>query len=186
MATRKLHYAWIIAGVTFLTLLVSAGIRAVPGVFVVPLETEFGWSRATISLAVGVNICLYGLMAPFSAAIMDRFGIRRTIVTALLTIGSGVALTTLMTQSWQLVVLWGVMVGDEHRLHRQRARGHRVVALVRDAPRRGAGHADVVGRRRPAAVPAAARDRHRELRLARRWRWSWPASCSGWCRWWRS
>ncbi len=109
---RAFHYAWVIAGITFLTLLVSAGIRAVPGVFVVPLENEFGWSRATISFAVGVNICLYGLMAPFAAATMDRFGIRRTIVAALLTIGTGVALTTLMTESWQLVVLWGLMVGS--------------------------------------------------------------------------
>jgi sugar phosphate permease len=110
--SRKLHYAWIVAGVTFLALLVGAGIRAVPGIFVVPLESEFGWSRATISLAVGINIALYGLLAPFSAALMDRFGIRRTMVVALTAIGVGVALTTLMTQSWQLLLLWGFVVGS--------------------------------------------------------------------------
>jgi sugar phosphate permease len=108
---HKLHYAWIVAAVTFLTLLVSAGIRASPGVLVVPLETEFHWSRATISFAVGVNIFLYGLIGPFAAAVMDRFGVRRTMLAALALIALGVATTPLMQQSWQLVLLWGVIVG---------------------------------------------------------------------------
>jgi sugar phosphate permease len=110
--SHKLHYAWIIAAVTFLTLLVSAGIRASPGVLVVPLETEFGWSRATISFAVGINIFLYGLIGPFAAAVMDRFGVRRTMLCALALIAAGVAMTPLMQQSWQLVLLWGVIVGS--------------------------------------------------------------------------
>lgn len=107
----KLHYAWIVAGVTFLTLLVAAGLRATPGVLIVPLETEFGWSRATISFAIGLNIFLYGLIGPFAAAVMDRFGLRRTMLAALACIATGVALTPLMTRSWQLIVLWGVVVG---------------------------------------------------------------------------
>jgi len=108
---RKLHYAWIVAGVTFLTLLVAAGLRATPGVLIVPLETEFGWSRATISFAIGVNILLYGLIGPFAAAMMDRFGLRRTMLAALVCIAAGVALTPLMTRPWQLILLWGVVVG---------------------------------------------------------------------------
>jgi sugar phosphate permease len=108
----KLHYAWVIAAVTFATLLVGAGIRASPGVLVVPLETEFQWSRATISFAVSVNLALYGLIGPFAAALMNRFGIRRTMLAALSAIGFGVALTPLMQQSWQLVVLWGFVVGS--------------------------------------------------------------------------
>src|SRR5277367_42378 len=112
MARRgKLHYAWVVAAVTFLTLLAAAGVRATPGVLIVPLETEFGWSRATISFAVGVNIFLYGLIGPFAAAVMDRFGLRRTMLAALALIATGVALTPLMTQPWQLVLLWGVVVG---------------------------------------------------------------------------
>ena len=107
----KLHYAWVVAAVTFLTLLAAAGVRATPGVLIVPLETEFGWSRATISFAVGVNILLYGLIGPFAAAVMDRFGLRRTMLAALALIATGVALTPLMTQPWQLVLLWGVIVG---------------------------------------------------------------------------
>jgi sugar phosphate permease len=108
---RKLHYAWIVAGVTFLTLLVAAGLRATPGVLIVPLEAEFGWSRATISFAIGVNIFLYGLIGPFAAAVMDRFGLRRTMLGALACIAAGVALTPLMTRPWQLILLWGVIVG---------------------------------------------------------------------------
>jgi sugar phosphate permease len=107
----KLHYAWVVAAVTFLALLVAAGLRSTPGVLIVPLEAEFGWSRATISFAVGLNIFLYGLIGPFAAAVMDRFGLRRTMLAALALIAAGVALTPLMTRPWQLVLLWGVVVG---------------------------------------------------------------------------
>jgi sugar phosphate permease len=107
----KLHYAWVVAGVTFLTLLVAAGLRATPSILIVPLESEFGWSRSTISFAIGVNIFLYGLIGPFAAAVMDRFGLRRTMLGALACIATGVALTPLMTRPWQLVLLWGLIVG---------------------------------------------------------------------------
>jgi len=109
--TGRFHYAWIVAGVTFLTLLVTAGIRSTPGILIVPLEQEFGWSRATISIAVSVNLLLYGLMGPFAAAFFARFGIRRTMVTALLLLAIGVSATTLMTKPWQMVLIWGVVVG---------------------------------------------------------------------------
>jgi len=108
---EKLHYAWVVAGVTFLTLLVAAGLRATPSVLIVPLESEFGWSRSTISFAIGVNIFLYGLIGPFAAAVMDRFGLRRTMLGALVCMAAGVVLTPLMNRPWQLVVLWGVIVG---------------------------------------------------------------------------
>ena len=82
-----------------------------PGVLIVPLEREFGWSRATISFAVSVNLILYGLIGPFAAALMDRLGVRRTILASLMVVASGVALTTRMTAPWQLVLLWGGVVG---------------------------------------------------------------------------
>jgi len=107
----RLHYAWIVAAVTFGVLLLAAGVRSTPGVLIVPLEQEFGWSRATISFAVAVNIFLYGLAGPFAAAVLERFGVRRTMVVSLAIIATGVALTPLMRQSWQLVALWGVVVG---------------------------------------------------------------------------
>ncbi len=108
---RRVHPAWVVAACTFLVLLVAAGIRSVPGVLIVPLETEFGWSRATIGFAVAVNIALYGLIGPFAAAVIERFGLRRTVGTALAVIALGVALTPFMQASWQLVALWGVVVG---------------------------------------------------------------------------
>ncbi len=108
---RRVHPAWVVAACTFLVLLVAAGIRSVPGVLIVPLETEFGWSRATIGFAVAVNIALYGLIGPFAAAVFERFGLRRTVGTALAVIALGVALTPFMRASWQLVALWGVLVG---------------------------------------------------------------------------
>ena len=109
---RKIHYAWIIAAVTFVALLTAASTRSTPGLLIVPLEKEFGWSRATISFAVGVNILLYGLIGPFAATMMDSFGVRRMMLGGLTLIGLGVALTPLMEQSWQLVVLWGFIVGS--------------------------------------------------------------------------
>ncbi len=110
-APSKLHYAWIIAAVTFVVLLLTAGIRAAPGVLIVPLEQEFHWSRSVISFAIGVNLLLYGLVGPFAAALIDRFGVRRTMVTALAVTAGGVSLTPMMHEAWQLVLLWGVLVG---------------------------------------------------------------------------
>src|SRR5258705_5853014 len=107
----KLHYGWIVVAVTFTALLVSAGIRAAPGVLIVPLEDEFHWSRSTISFAVGVNLLLYGLVGPFAAALIDRFGVRRTMVSALSVTAAAVALSPAMQQPWQLVLLWGVVIG---------------------------------------------------------------------------
>ena len=111
MSRPKLHYAWIIAAVTFFILLVTAGIRAVPGVLMVPLESEFGWNRAAISVAVAINIALFGLIGPFAASVMDRFGMRRVILAAVGLLAISVALTTTMRSQWQLMVLWGVCVG---------------------------------------------------------------------------
>ena len=107
----KVHAAFRVAGVVFLVLLCAAAVRATPSILMVPLEREFGWSRAMLSSAVSVNLVLYGLVGPFAAALMERFGIRRTVVASLVLICAGVALTTLMHESWQLVLCWGVLVG---------------------------------------------------------------------------
>ena len=110
-ARGRMHYAWVVAAVTFLSLLSSAGIGATRAVLVLPLEREFGWDRATISLALSINLLLFGLCGPFAGAIMARFGVRRVMLTALVTLAVAVSLSTLMQSSWQLVLLWGVMVG---------------------------------------------------------------------------
>src|SRR5947209_1729483 len=112
LVNGRRHYAWLIVGVIFVTLITTAGFRATPGVLIVPLQNQFGWSRGTISLAVSLGLLMYGLAAPFSAALMDRFGVRRVMLVALATIAVGVSLTTVMTAPWQLDLLWGVVVGS--------------------------------------------------------------------------
>src|ERR1043165_3499881 len=101
--TAKTHYAWVVAGVTFLTLLAAAGARATPGVILLPLGNEFQWSRATVSSIVSINIFLYGLSGPFAAALYQRFGLRRTMVTAMLLLTTGYGLSAFATHFWQFV-----------------------------------------------------------------------------------
>jgi predicted MFS family arabinose efflux permease len=108
---RKFHYGWIVVGVTGVALLTAAGVRSTPGILMVPLEQEFHWSPATISLSVSVNLLLYGCIGPFAAAVMERFGIRRSVVCALVLVAVGVASTTLMRFPWQLILMWGFLVG---------------------------------------------------------------------------
>jgi sugar phosphate permease len=108
---RSFHYAWVVALVTFVILIVTAGVRATPGVLMVALEGEFGWNRAVISTAVAINIALFGLIGPFAASVMDRWGVRRVILCALALLAASVALTTRMQTQWELTLLWGVLVG---------------------------------------------------------------------------
>ena len=107
----KLHPAWIVAVITFATLFASAGFRSAPSVLILPLEDEFGWRRDVISAALAINVLLYGLTAPFAAALMDRFTVRKVVMSALSVIGIGALLTIWMNQSWHLMLLWGVVVG---------------------------------------------------------------------------
>jgi MFS family permease len=109
--TYRIHPAWFVAGVAFVALVGAAGFRATPSVMIRPLHEEFGWSLGTISAAVSVNLLLYGLTAPFAAALMEKFGIRRVVVVALLLVSAGSGLAVLMRSSWQLVLCWGVLVG---------------------------------------------------------------------------
>ena len=97
--------------VTFLVLIASAAFRSSTGVMIVPIEEELGWSRAATSLAISINLVLYGVTAPFAAALMERFGIRTIAAGALAFIALGTGLTAVMRESWQLVVLWGILVG---------------------------------------------------------------------------
>ncbi|MGW6983518.1 MFS transporter [Streptomyces sp. NPDC054932] len=107
----RVHRAWFVAAVAFVTIIGAAGFASLPGLLIEPLHAEFDWSRGTIALAVSVNLALYGLTAPFAAALMDRFGIRRVVVLALLVIAGGAVATVRMTEPWQLVLCWGVLVG---------------------------------------------------------------------------
>jgi MFS family permease len=108
---RRLHPAWAVAAVAFLALVGAAGFRAAPGVLMVPLQQEFGWSTTVLSAAVSINLVLFGLTAPFAAALMERFGIRAVTAVALGLIGAGSALTVLVNQSWQILLTWGLLIG---------------------------------------------------------------------------
>ncbi|GGK13331.1 MFS transporter [Streptomyces camponoticapitis] len=107
----RIHRAWFVAAVTFVTIIGAAAFASLPGLLIDPLHSEFDWSRGEIGFAVSVNLALYGLTAPFAAALMDRFGIRRVVAVALTVIATGSALTVVMTAAWQMVLYWGVLVG---------------------------------------------------------------------------
>jgi MFS family permease len=108
---RRLHYAWVVAAVTFLTILAASGFRSTPSTLIVPLQHEFGWSRALISLAVSINLVCFGLFAPFAGGLMERFGVRRVTIAALAFVAAGSGLTVFMREPWQLDLLWGIVVG---------------------------------------------------------------------------
>ncbi|MEU8616570.1 MFS transporter [Streptomyces sp. NPDC048623] len=109
--TPRIHRAWFVAAVAFVTIIGAAAFASLPGLLIEPLHGEFHWSRGTIGFAVSVNLALYGLTAPFAAALMDRFGIRRVVAVALTVIAAGSLLTVWMTAAWQLILFWGVLVG---------------------------------------------------------------------------
>jgi MFS family permease len=111
VAKQKIHPGWIAVTVTFFTLMASAGYRSAPSVLIVPLEEAFGWSRSQISLAVSINVLLFGLVAPFAAALMERFTVRKVVMSALALVSLSATSTIFMTQPWHLWALWGIGVG---------------------------------------------------------------------------
>ena len=110
-SSPRLHRAWIVAAITFVTLIAAAAFRSTTSIMFEPLEHEFGWTRSLTSSAVSVNLIFYGLTAPFAATLMERFTIRRVAVSALALVALGTGLTVFMTQGWQLILYWGVFVG---------------------------------------------------------------------------
>ena len=108
---RGLHFSWVIMALTFLTALTSSAALGLPGALLQPLSKEFGWDVEQISSALAVRFVLFGLMGPFAAILMERFGLRNVVVTALALVASGMALATQMSQFWHLVALWGIMLG---------------------------------------------------------------------------
>lgn len=110
-AKPRFHYAWIVLGITFLVMLITAGTRAAPSVMMIPLEQTFGWSRTTISTALAINLALFGLIGPFSAAAMQHFGIRKTVIFALMLLAISVGVSSLMNAAWQMWLIWGFIVG---------------------------------------------------------------------------
>lgn len=111
LSRRNIHYGWVMVGVTFFAALVSAGTVGAPGVFIVPLQHEFGWSTAEISSALSIRFILFGLMAPFAAALLNRYGLRNVTLAAQVIVVSALVASLAMTKVWQLILLWGVVIG---------------------------------------------------------------------------
>src|ERR1700761_3628473 len=111
LSRRNIHYGRIIVGATLLTTVVTAAAMSTPGVLIVPLEKEFGWSNAQISSALAIRLMLFGLFGPFAAAFMNRYGVRAVMVSAVIVISAGMLASLVMTQLWQLIALWGIVVG---------------------------------------------------------------------------
>jgi MFS family permease len=111
LCSGRVHYAWIVLAVMFTATLAGVGVRAAPGVMIVPLERAFGWDVGTISAAISVNIILMGATGPFLTGLMEVIGLKRTILLGLLLLMAGTGLSVLMTQPWQLFLTWGLMVG---------------------------------------------------------------------------
>ncbi|GAA3402526.1 MFS transporter [Paenibacillus hodogayensis] len=111
MKTSRMYYGWIVVLITFAALLVSAGVRSMPSLFMIPFEQEFGWSRGGISGVISTGIFLYGLVGPFSAAFLQKYGIRRVMVFSLALLAVSLSITPFMTALWQFQLLWGLVAG---------------------------------------------------------------------------
>jgi sugar phosphate permease len=111
LARRGIHYGWIVVAVAFMTMLATAAAMGMPGVLLLPLQNEFGWDLGAISGALALRLALYGLVAPFAAALMLRYGMRLVVSWALVLIVLGLFLATQMTAIWQLWLTWGLMLG---------------------------------------------------------------------------
>jgi len=111
LARHNIHYGWVMVAVTFFTALISAGTVGAPGVFIVPLQQEFGWTTAEISSALSIRFILFGLMAPFAAALLNRYGLRNVTLAAQLIVVSALLSSLAMTKVWHLMLLWGVVIG---------------------------------------------------------------------------
>jgi len=107
----RMHYAWLIVAVMFVVIVASVGVRAAPSVLIVPLQHDFGWSVATISGAVSLNIALFGLVGPFAAALLRTIGLKRTLLLSMALLVLGAGSSAFITQVWQLYLTWGVLVG---------------------------------------------------------------------------
>ncbi|MEO7177685.1 MAG: MFS transporter, partial [Allosphingosinicella sp.] len=105
------HYAFVILAVVFVSLLAAAGMRAAPGVLILPLELSFGWDRTTVSAGAGLGILLNGLVGPFAGSLMQSFGIKRVLLAGLLLMASATFGSLFMQEPWQYLLTWGLLSG---------------------------------------------------------------------------
>ncbi|WP_108670347.1 MFS transporter [Peribacillus acanthi] len=108
---KRIHYSWVILFVAFFSIIVAGIVRSSSGIFIEPFESEFGWDRSVISLAFAVGLFLYGISGPFMAALIEVFGLKKIMVISMATLLTGTLLTFVMQSSWQLTIIWGIIIG---------------------------------------------------------------------------
>jgi MFS family permease len=108
---KRIHYSWIILFIAFFSIITAGIIRSSSGVFIVPFETDFGWERSTISFAFAISLLLYGISGPFMAALIETIGLKKMMILAMATLVVGILLTFIMEKPWQLILIWGIIIG---------------------------------------------------------------------------
>ncbi|SHT58292.1 sugar phosphate permease [Mycobacteroides abscessus subsp. abscessus] len=108
---KRIHYSWVILFIAFFSIITAGIIRSSSGVFIVPFETDFGWERSTISFAFAISLLLYGISGPFMAALIEVLGLKKMMILAMATLLGGILLTFFMEKPWQLVLIWGIIIG---------------------------------------------------------------------------
>ena len=111
LARLNIFYGWVVVAVTFVTMLITAGAMGLPGALILALHKDFGWDVGQISSALALRLALFGLIGPFAAALIDRYGVRNIVLTAVSLLVIGLLSALVMTDLWQLIVMWGVVVG---------------------------------------------------------------------------
>lgn len=108
---KRIHYSWVILFIAFFSIITAGIIRSSSGVFIVPFEMDFGWERSTISFAFAISLLLYGISGPFMAALIEVLGLKKMMILAMATLLGGILLTFFMEKPWQLVLIWGIIIG---------------------------------------------------------------------------
>lgn len=108
---KRIHYSWFILAITFFSIIVAGIVMSSSGVFIDPLEKEFGWDRSIIALAFAISLFLYGISGPFMAALLEVIGLKKMMIVSMATLFTGIMLTLIMNQSWQMIMIWGVIIG---------------------------------------------------------------------------
>lgn len=108
---KRIHYSWFILAITFFSIIVAGIVMSSSGVFIDPFENEFGWDRSVIALAFAISMFLYGISGPFMAALLNVIGLKKMMIVSMATLLTGIILTFIMNQSWQMIIIWGFIIG---------------------------------------------------------------------------
>ena len=130
LARLNIFYGWVVVAVTFVTMLITAGAIGLPGALILALHKDFGWDVGEISSALALRLALFWLIGPFAAALIDRYGVRNIVLTAVSLLVIGLLSALVMTDLWQLIVMWGGGGRGRNRAHRGRIGRHRIEPLV--------------------------------------------------------